>query len=181
MARIASLLAVVAALTSTAFASYPVPPSDTGLLQMVTYVKRRPNMTREEFWHYWETEHAPKVVPLATHFGISRYQQIQAGGKIVPTDGGATEPVSTELVGFDGIAMFLYESADVLTAMLSHPYYLQVVEPDEHVFIDKTAHGQGMVATYIGKHIEAVDDAADAWLGDAVTRLKYQKLFNQYL
>ncbi|KAF4968616.1 hypothetical protein FSARC_4040 [Fusarium sarcochroum] len=180
MARLTSLLVLAIALVGTTLASYHAPPSNTGLLQMVTYVKRHPNMTREEFWHYWNTQHAPKVIPLATHFGITRYQQIQVGGKIVPTDAGATKPVSNKLVDFDGIAMFLYESPDFLTAMLSHPYYLQVVEPDEHVFIDKSAHGNGMVATYIGAHIEVVDDARNVWAGDRRTRAKYQKIFDSY-
>ncbi|KAM0551257.1 hypothetical protein ACHAPJ_008602 [Fusarium lateritium] len=181
MARPTSLLAIAMALVGITLASHQSPPSNTGLLQMVTYVKRHPNMTREEFWHYWDTQHAPKVVPLATHFGITRYQQVQVAGKIVPTNAGATKPVSNKLVDFDGIALFLYESPDDLTDMLSHPYYLQVVEPDEHVFIDKSAHGNGMVATYIGKHIEAVDDTRGVWVGDRKTRAKYQKLFNSYL
>ncbi|CAM1503372.1 Fc.00g081480.m01.CDS01 [Cosmosporella sp. VM-42] len=178
MVRFTLTFAVAAALFGATLASCY---SNTGLLQMVTYVKRRPDLTREEFWKYWETKHAPKVVPLATHFNITRYQQVQVGGQIVPTAAGASEPASNELVDFDGIAMFLYGSADVLTAMLSHPYYIEVVEPDEHVFIDKEAFGNGMVATYIGKHIEAVDRARDVWVGDRATLRKFQKLFNTYL
>lgn len=99
---------------------------------------------------------------------------------ILPTDAGSEVPASTEPVDFDGMAMFLYESAEVLTAMLTHPYYLEVVEPDERVFIDKTAHGGGMVATFIGKHIEVVDREKDVWVGDDATRIKYQQLFNSY-
>lgn len=76
--------------------------------------------------------------------------------------------------------MFLYESADDLTAMLSHPYYIDVVEPDEHVFIDKSAYGNGMVATYIGENIEVVDDERSVWVGDKKTRNKYQRLFKSY-
>jgi hypothetical protein len=53
--------------------------SNTGLTQMVTYVKRHPDYTREAFWSYWQTQHAPKVVPLATHFNITRYQQVRWG------------------------------------------------------------------------------------------------------
>ncbi|KAH7205535.1 EthD domain-containing protein [Fusarium oxysporum] len=204
MNQIASLLLLASALSGNAAASPKGPPSDTGLLQMVTYVKRNPNMTLDEFWQYWDTQHAPKVIPLATHFGIARYQQVgltlshsygvslcldrtdiffsqvRVAGKIVPTDAGATEPVSNNLVDFDGIAMFLYESADVLIDMLSHPYYVNVVEPDEHVFIDKSAHGNSMVATYIGEHIDAVDDAKSVWKGDKKTLSKYQKLFKEY-
>ncbi|KAL6400112.1 hypothetical protein AUP68_15804 [Ilyonectria robusta] len=178
MVRFTPTVAVLTALVGATLASCY---SNTGLLQMVTYVKRRPDLTRDEFWQYWETQHAPKVVPLATHFNITRYQQVQVGGKIPPTAAGASEPDSNELVDFDGIAMFLYASSDVLTAMLSHPYYLEVVEPDEHVFIDKEAFGGGMVATYIGKNIEAVDRAKDVWVGDKATRKKYQKLFKSYL
>lgn len=77
--------------------------------------------------------------------------------------------------------MFLYQSPDVLADMLAHPYYLEVVEPDEHKFIDKAAFGGGMVATYVGKNIEAVDRSKDVWVGDQETREKFQKLFNSYL
>jgi hypothetical protein len=53
--------------------------SNSGLTQMVTYVKRHPNYTREDFWSYWQTQHAPKVVPLATYFNITRYQLVKLG------------------------------------------------------------------------------------------------------
>ena len=88
---------------------------------------------------------------------------------IPPTEGGATEPASTELVPFDG------------NDMLSHPYYLEVVAPDEEVFIDKEAFGQGMVATFTGTHVEAVDDAKDVWVGNETTRAEYQRIFETYL
>ncbi|KAF5597247.1 hypothetical protein FPCIR_3674 [Fusarium pseudocircinatum] len=106
--------------------------------------------------------------------------QIQVGGTIVSTGSGATQPVFNELVGFDAIAMFLYVSADVLTAMLPHTYYL-AVEPDEHVFIDKSAYSKGMVATYVGKDIEAVDHTRGVWKGDPVSLKKYQDIFNTYI
>ncbi|KAM5347458.1 hypothetical protein ACJ41O_010463 [Fusarium nematophilum] len=178
MARLTSMIAITMALIGTNLA---LCSTTTGLVQMVTYVKRRPDFTRDQFWAYWQTQHAPKVVPLATYFNITRYQQVQVGGQVLPTAGGASEPASDEPVEFDGIAMFLYSSPDVLTEMLSHPYYLEVVEPDEHVFIDKEAFGAGMVATYIGTHVEAVDRAKDVWLGDEATRVQYQELFKSYL
>lgn len=74
MARLTLITAVLSALVGAAFASCY---SNTGLVQMVTYVKRHSNFTREEFWDYWETQHAPKVAPLATYFNITRYQQVR--------------------------------------------------------------------------------------------------------
>ena len=47
----------------------------TGYSQMVSYVKRRPDFTRHEFWDYWQMQHAPKVVPLARYFNITSYQR----------------------------------------------------------------------------------------------------------
>lgn len=73
MARI-TLLAILTALLGAAIASYQ---PTTGYRQMVVHVKRRPGLTREEFWEYWQTQHAPKVAPLAAHVGISRYQQVR--------------------------------------------------------------------------------------------------------
>lgn len=74
MARFTSMLAAAATLVGAALASSC--HSNTGLTQMVTYVKRHPDYTRQEFWDYWQTQHAPKVVPLATYFNITRYQQV---------------------------------------------------------------------------------------------------------
>lgn len=77
--------------------------------------------------------------------------------------------------------MFLYETPEVLEDMLAHPYYLEVVEPDEQEFIDKNAFGAGMVATFIGTHIEAVDGARDVWVGNEETRQKYEQTFEEYV
>ncbi|PVH68001.1 hypothetical protein DL98DRAFT_523015 [Cadophora sp. DSE1049] len=120
MARFTSMLAIMA--TALFGANLSLCKSNTGLVQRLTYVKRHPDYTREEFWDYWETQHAPRVAPLATHFNITRYQQVRVAGKTPTTEGGATEHNSNELVDFDGIAMFLCESPEVLVAMLSHPY-----------------------------------------------------------
>jgi hypothetical protein len=55
--------------------------------------------------------------------------------------------------------MFLCQSADFLTGMLSHPYCIEIVEPAEHVLVDKLAHESDMVTTYIGKHTDVVDNS----------------------
>ncbi|BAE59088.1 EthD domain-containing protein [Aspergillus flavus] len=155
--------------------------SYTGYTQTITYIKRHPDWAREEFWTHWQTEHAPKVAPLATYFNITRNQQILVGGMIPPTAMGADQPANTTLVSFDGIAIFPYLNPSALTAMLSHPYYIDIVEKDEETFIDKSAYGDGMVTTYVGKNVEVADEGSNVWVGDAATAEKYQKLFESYL
>ncbi|KAF4427504.1 hypothetical protein CGGC5_v014341 [Colletotrichum fructicola Nara gc5] len=166
--------------TAMLFASSVAICTRNGLTQMLTHVKRHPSYTQTEFWDYWYTQHAPKVAPLASYFNISRYQQVRIGGLVLPTEAGATEPASDVPVEFDGVAMFLYRSPDDLAAMISHPYYTEVVLPDEGVFIDKSAFGGGQVASFVGAHFEVVDDKKDIWIGSDADREKYQQLFDSY-
>ncbi|KAJ0347623.1 hypothetical protein COL154_013825 [Colletotrichum chrysophilum] len=154
--------------------------TDNGLTQMITYVKRRPNSTQAEFWNYWYTEHAPKVAPLAKYFNISEYSQIQVAGHVLPIVAGATEPASDVPVAYDGIAIFRYRSPDDLTAMLAHPYYKDVVSPDETVFIDKSAFGGGQVATHVGIYFGVVSNNNIVWVGNRTMEEEYQELFDSY-
>lgn len=75
MVRLTTSLATA---TTLIYAATPAAAHDrtAGLTQMVTYVKRHPSWTHQAFLDYWAEQHAPKVVPLATHFNITRYQQV---------------------------------------------------------------------------------------------------------
>lgn len=75
MVRLTLYLAMAAALPEAVFPAQA--HSTAGLTQMVTYVKRHPEWSRQDFWDYWQKQHAPKVVPLSTHFNITRYQQVR--------------------------------------------------------------------------------------------------------
>lgn len=69
-------IAIPGAFVATLLVGSMAACTNTGQAQMVTYVKRASNLTQAEFWDYWETQHAPKVAPLAVHFNITRYQQV---------------------------------------------------------------------------------------------------------
>ena len=99
---------------------------------------------------------------------------------ILPQAAGSPEPESRELVGFDGVALFLYTNPDDIAAFVAHPYYKEVVAPDEAVFIDTQAYNGGMVATYVGPHVDVVEGGDDVWAGDDGTRAEYQALFDKY-
>lgn len=77
--------------------------------------------------------------------------------------------------------MFLYEKSENIEALTAHPYYTDVIEPDENKFIDKTAFNKGSVATYNGTQIEVVEDYQEVWVGDGNLRDEYQKKFETYL
>ncbi|CAN8096099.1 unnamed protein product [Discula destructiva] len=143
------------------------PQSDTGQVQVFHYLKRNPKFKREEFWEYWQNIHGPKLVPLAEKHGVRRYQQLRTHGTVLPNSSAASAPnasehTATEPVEFDGIAMFLVPSLDAFRQMVEDPYYLHVVEPDEHNLIDKSGPGGGVVASFQGTVVSVVQDGRDA-------------------
>ncbi|KAI7908603.1 hypothetical protein M0657_012149 [Pyricularia oryzae] len=154
-------------------------------MQMLSYIKRKPCMPRDDFSRHWFEVHAPIVAPLALKFGITGYSQIQAFGQILPQNAGEDNPASTELTSFDGIASFIYPNDSVLVDMLAHPYYTAVVANDEAKFIDKKAHNGGQVAVFVAKVAPVVgycddDNAVNVWAGEDATKKKYQALFDEY-
>lgn len=76
MFRAASFVALGATLAGLVSGSCP---SSDGPYQMVTYVKSRDDWSVSEFWEYWQTEHAPRVAPLAAYHNVSQYQQVSPG------------------------------------------------------------------------------------------------------
>ncbi|KAL8365407.1 hypothetical protein RB595_004285 [Gaeumannomyces hyphopodioides] len=163
------------------------PAAAPNATQLLSYIKRKPGMSREEFWDHWHSTHAPIVAPLATKFGINGYSQMRAFGQILPQNAGEEAPVSSTLTSFDGIAFFQYRDPAALTAMLAHPYYAEVVAVDEANFIDKGAHNGGQVAVYLSEIFDVVGDghadenlSRDVWKGDDAIRIKYRDLFEEY-
>lgn len=51
--------------------------TDTGVVQVLHYLKRNPKFTRDQFWAYWKDIHGPKLVPLADKYGFTQYQQVR--------------------------------------------------------------------------------------------------------
>ncbi|KAF3760667.1 hypothetical protein M406DRAFT_19796, partial [Cryphonectria parasitica EP155] len=134
--------------------------NETGLVQILHYLKRNPKLTRKEFWEYWQGTHGPKLVPLVEFHGCHRYQQLHTFGTVIPNSSADSAPnavrnspsasPSAAAVEFDGIAMFLVPSLDAFRCMVEDPYYVNVVEPDEHNLLDKAGPGGGVVASVQG-------------------------------
>ncbi|CAO2658118.1 Nn.00g073780.m01.CDS01 [Neocucurbitaria sp. VM-36] len=143
--------------------------ADSNSIQIVTYIRRRRDLTPEQFYHHWANIHAPKVIPWAEKHGIKRYQQVHVSGSMVPTAATASAPnalsktaLPTTPIDFDGIAMFLVPSLKQFTDAFSDPYYIEVIEPDEREMLDKEGPGSGVVASFQGKMIDMVRNGRSA-------------------
>lgn len=85
------------------------------MIKLTFCLRRRPDLTREEFQRYWRTTHAPLVAERAEALGIRRYVQchtIDADGlhrSLQQRNGGAPEP-------FDGVAEIWVDSLEDFVA-----------------------------------------------------------------
>jgi uncharacterized protein (TIGR02118 family) len=84
------------------------------MVKLVFTLRRREDMTREEFQRYWREEHAPLVAKHADTLRIKRYVQVHA--RDTDLDEAVSAQRGTPLRHFDGVAELWWESMDDLMA-----------------------------------------------------------------
>jgi uncharacterized protein (TIGR02118 family) len=97
------------------------------MIKLIVAVRKRPDMSVEEFQDHWRTRHADLVRNSpATAKYIRKYIQCH------------TMPVQYEQgeVAFDGTAELWFDNVADMEAFYSDPDYLRDVQPDEARFAD---------------------------------------------
>lgn len=83
------------------------------MIKLVFALRRKPELTRQEFQSYWRETHAPLVAERADVLKIRRYVQVHTAdlaglhGAFQKRNGGAPEP-------FDGVAELWFDNLDAL-------------------------------------------------------------------
>jgi uncharacterized protein (TIGR02118 family) len=104
----------------------------------VTYaLRRRSDLSPEEFSRYWREEHAPLLQRHAAELGIRRY--VQAHTTPTALDKALRMARSVEPEPYDGVAEIYFDSVDALVAAVStekgQAIAAELVE-DERRFVD---------------------------------------------
>ncbi len=97
------------------------------MLKLVALLRRRPDMSYDEFVAHWRDHHGPLIrdtPSIARH--IARYEQ-HARHSADPWSG-------TE--GVDGVAIQWFADFDAWKAFLAEPDYARLIAPDEARFLD---------------------------------------------
>jgi len=91
------------------------------VIKTVTLLKRRSDLTSEEFHRHWREVHAPLVLALP---GVRRYVQ----GRVL----GAAE--------FDGVAEVYYDDAAGIETALGSPEYAELLADEENFMGESTGN-----------------------------------------
>jgi uncharacterized protein (TIGR02118 family) len=107
------------------------------VIKLVFTLRRREDMTREEFQRYWREQHAPLVKRHADALHIRRYVQVHA--RDTSLDGAIAGPRGSEPHVYDGVAELWWDSLEDLVAAFSSDAGQaagQALLEDEQRFID---------------------------------------------
>jgi uncharacterized protein (TIGR02118 family) len=106
------------------------------MLKLVFCLRRRPELSREEFQLYWRETHGPLVRRHAAALGLERYVQVHTAhddlGAALRASRGAPEP-------YDGVAELWWKDRAAFEAALAQPEAQRAgaeLLADERRFID---------------------------------------------
>ena len=128
------------------------------MIKLVFSLRRRPEMSREDFQAYWRDQHAPLVASHAKTLRIRRYVQTHARASDVAAAQSAARSSQPDF--YDGQAELWWDSlGDVLAAASSEEGRQAALEllEDEHRFIDLENS-----PLWIGEELEVVGPTAAA-------------------
>jgi len=89
------------------------------MIKLVFSLRRRPDMTREEFQRYWREQHAALVKRHADALHIRRYVQVHA--RDTDLDEAVAGARGGEPRFYDGVAELWWDSLEELVAAYSSP------------------------------------------------------------
>ena len=92
-------------------------------IKRLSFIKRKPEWDRDEFFRYWKDVHGPMALAMP---GLQRYVQCHA----LPSAYEKGEP------RYDGVAEMWYESLGDLNFSLASPEFKEVAQPDGTKFVD---------------------------------------------
>ena len=96
---------------------------DEDLLKRVSFIKRKPGLSPEEFSHYWRDVHGPLALQMP---GIRRYVQCH----VTPQTYEKGEPA------YDGVAQIWFETMADLQYAMNSQEYKEGAQPDGLKFVD---------------------------------------------
>ena len=107
------------------------------MIRLTFVLRRRPELSREQFQDYWRRQHGPLVAKHSTHLGMLRYVQVHTlddpiNDQMAEARGGMEEP-------YDGVAELWWWSreriVEALAEQAAQDAGAELLE-DERTFID---------------------------------------------
>jgi len=104
---------------------------------VISFVRRKPGTTNEQFSNHWGQVHAPLVTPWLLKYGVTEYTQLHATTFTQAQWAKYGAKAGFQGFDFDGAAEITFPSYERLAAAYSDPYYVNVIKPESEKFLAK--------------------------------------------
>ena len=111
--------------------------SSKPLYRCSTLFRSRPDISESQFFHHWYTLHAPLVAPWAQHYKFSSYIQYHTPFELRAALTNGKQGYFNGASPFQACADIYVEEYEDYLAAFRDPYYLEVIQADEALFVDK--------------------------------------------
>ncbi|THW15386.1 hypothetical protein D6C89_08222 [Aureobasidium pullulans] len=102
--------------------------------KLTTLVRRRSDITEQEFHKYWSEKHPIVVNDWLARHGVVKYVQYHTPSEL--RDQCEFGQGSSQIAEFDGYVELTVPNIEALKRAFDDPFYKSHVAPDEAVFID---------------------------------------------
>jgi uncharacterized protein (TIGR02118 family) len=99
------------------------------MIKLSIFLRRRADLSHEEFSRYWLGQHAPLLETLPE---VQRYVR-----RYVQQDAAPGLPDGLPVASFDGVAELWFDDLDAVLATMGSANYATVVVEDEGKFLDR--------------------------------------------
>ncbi|MGD9664749.1 MAG: EthD domain-containing protein [Novosphingobium sp.] len=103
------------------------------MITLIVAARKKAGMSRKEFEDHWLNRHAPLVLSVPEFASYLRKYALY------PYAEGADVPGLGALPGYDGIGELWFDSVEAMMEAFSEPKYLEIIRPDEELFLDRDA------------------------------------------
>lgn len=126
------------------------------MFKTLTFVNRRPDISREAFSLYWRTDHG-RIVEESP--ALRRHIHYYVQHHVTETLGKTAPPMP-----FDGVVELAFLDREAARRFFREPDYLEKLRPDELAFVDLERVYTVVVEDrlFVGDHVPPPADTADA-------------------
>ncbi len=98
------------------------------MIKFTILLRKRSELTQEEFVQYHKTKHAPLFKSLPE---VQQYVRKYVQGHTLPVALPGMPPPT-----YDGTTELWFDDADAIAKVFASPRYMEIIRPDEEKFID---------------------------------------------
>ncbi|KIM24233.1 hypothetical protein M408DRAFT_318524 [Serendipita vermifera MAFF 305830] len=99
-------------------------------VRVLSFIKKDPKISSDEFQRYWREVHAPKTVEYMRKYGVQFYSQTYMTKMEKDTINQALFEGTAATLEYDGIAHIVFSSMEQAKACWKDPGYLRIMQED---------------------------------------------------